>query len=193
MNVLSCQYKFYGYEVSRMHVYCGEEPRCDRGVFIAEGAFVIGRVEIGRDSSVFYNAVVRGDVNSITIGAETNIQDNCTLHVTVRNPLRIGNMVTIGHNAVIHGCTIGNNVLIGIGAIVLDGAVIGDNSIVAAGSLVAPGKQYSPQSMIMGTPAKRIRSVTDAEIERIRETSRGYLRTKEGHRTGLRKRGPVHW
>lgn len=164
-----------------MMSYCGEKPYCGEGVFIAEGAFVIGKVIVGRDSSIFYNSVVRGDVNSITIGFNTNIQDNCTLHVTGTYSLKIGDGVTVGHNVVLHGCTIGNNVLVGIGAIVLDGAEIGDDSVVAGGSLVAPRKTYPVKSLIMGSPAKVVRSLTEEEIERNRETARKYIETKERH------------
>lgn len=168
-----------------MIAYCKEKPRCGKGVFIAEGAFVIGRVVIGPDSSVFYNTVIRGDVNTITIGSETNIQDNSTLHVSGNFPLIIGDGVTVGHNAVVHGCTVSDNVLVGIGAVVLDGVKIGENSIVAAGSLVPPGKEYPPGSMIMGSPAKRVRSLSEEEIENIRKTARVYLDTKEKHLTEL--------
>ena len=167
--------------------YKGIVPECGEGVFIAEGAFVIGKVKIGSNSSVFYNSVVRGDVNQISIGEDTNIQDNCTLHVTSRYSLTIGDGVTVGHNVVLHGCTIGDNVLVGIGAIVLDAVEIGDNSVVAAGSLVAPGKKYPPNSLIMGSPAKVIRSLEKEDIEKNRMLAATYLDTKEQHQTEIRK------
>ena len=170
-----------------MFSFYDEKPHCGEGVFIAEGAYVIGRVTIGRDSSVFYNSVVRGDVNSITIGEQTNIQDSCVLHVTDTFSLQIGSGVTAGHSVVLHGCTIGDNVLVGIGAIVLDGAVVGDDSIVAAGSLVAPGKEYPPGSMIMGSPAKVVRNLTEAEKDGIRTVAGKYLKTKKDHAVAVKK------
>ena len=161
------------------------EPLLGEGVFIAPGAFVFGKVQIGKNSSVFYNSVVRGDVNSIAIGAETNIQDNCTLHVSDTDSLVVGNGVTVGHNAVVHACRVDDNVLIGIGAIVLDGARIGKNSIVAAGSLVPPGKTYPPGSMIMGSPAKVTRELTAEEKENIKKTAQGYIKLKNKYLTDL--------
>ena len=161
--------------------YQGKIPRLGEGVFVAPGARVIGAVRIGRDSSVFYNSVVRGDVNEITIGSRTNIQDNCTLHVTGNHRLTIGDGVTVGHNVVLHGCTVGDNVLVGMGAVVLDGVVIEDDSIVAAGSLVPPGKHYPAGSLIMGSPATAVRPVREEEKEQNRAAAAGYLRTKENH------------
>ena len=156
----------------------GKEPLIGKGVFIAPGAFVLGKVQLGEDSSVFYNSVVRGDVNSIIIGSETNIQDNCMLHVSRVHTLEVGNGVTIGHNAVVHGCRVEDNVMIGIGAIVLDGAVIGKDSIVAAGSVVPPGKVYPPGSMIMGSPAKVTRDLTPEDKAYIKRTGEGYIELK---------------
>ena len=160
----------------------------EQGVFIARGAFVFGQVQIGTDSSVFYNSVVRGDVNSITIGADTNIQDNCTLHVSDTDCLVVGNGVTVGHNAVVHACHVEDNVLIGIGAIVLDGAIIAKDSIVAAGSLVPPGKTYPPGSMIMGSPAKVTRKLTTEEKENIKKTAQGYITLKNKYLIDLKGR-----
>jgi len=157
----------------------GKEPLIGDGVFVAPGAFVLGEVQIGKDSSVFFNSVVRGDVNSIVIGSETNVQDNCMLHVSSAYSLEVGNGVTIGHNAVVHGCSVGDNVMIGIGAIVLDGAVIGKDSIVAAGSLVPPGKVYPPGSMIMGSPAKVTRDLTPEDKAFITRTGEGYIKLKD--------------
>ena len=161
-----------------MTIFNGKEPLLGEGVFIAPGALVSGEVEIGDDSSVFYNTVIRGDVNSIAIGSETNIQDNCTLHVSSTYSLEVGSGVTVGHNAVVHGCKVGDNVMIGIGAIVLDGAVIGRDSIVAAGSLVPPGKVYPPGSMIMGSPAKVTRELTVDDKAFITKTGKGYIKLK---------------
>lgn len=161
--------------------YQGKIPSLGEGVFVAPGARVIGAVRIGQDSSVFYNSVVRGDVNEITIGSRTNIQDNCTLHVTSRHRLTVGDGVTVGHNVVLHGCTVGNNVLVGMGAVVLDGVVIENDSIVAAGSLVPPGKHYPAGSLIMGSPATAVRLVRQEEKEQNRAAAAHYLITKENH------------
>jgi len=161
-----------------MKSFEGIEPMLAEGVFIAPGALVLGKVQLGKDSSVFYHSVVRGDVNSISIGSETNIQDNCTLHVSGSCNLKVGNGVTVGHNAIVHACSVEDNVLIGIGAIVLDGARIAKDSIVAAGSLVPPGKTYPPGSMIMGSPAKVTRELTTEEKENINKTAQGYITLK---------------
>ena len=161
--------------------YSGKKPQLGEEVFIAPGSFVIGDVTVGADSSVFYGSVVRGDVNSITIGSGTNIQDNCTLHVTDDLPLTIGSGVTVGHNAVVHACTVGDNVLVGIGAIVLDGAVVENDCIVAAGSIVTPRKRFPAGSMIMGSPARVVRSLTEQELAGIKATAAGYIRTKNNH------------
>ncbi|NNK95574.1 MAG: gamma carbonic anhydrase family protein [Desulfobacterales bacterium] len=161
-----------------MKSFEGIEPLLEKGVFIAPGAVVLGKVKIGKDSSVFYHSVVRGDVNSITVGSQTNIQDNCTLHVSGTCSLKVGNGVTVGHNAIVHACSVEDNVLIGIGAIVLDGAIIAKDSIVAAGSLVPPGKTYPPGSMIMGSPAKVTRKLTTEEKENIKKTAQGYIKLK---------------
>ena len=143
-------------------------------VFIAEGAKIIGDVELGEGSSVWYNAVIRGDSNPIVIGENTNVQDNAVLHVSHSHALKIGDYVTIGHGAIVHGCTIGNNVLIGMGAIVLDGAVIEDNCIIGAGALVTQNKKVSEGSLWLGNPAKWIRELTEMEISSIRENAEVY-------------------
>jgi carbonic anhydrase/acetyltransferase-like protein (isoleucine patch superfamily) len=158
--------------------YKDANPTFGKGVFIAPGARVMGEVHLGRDSSVFFNSVVRGDVNSITVGEETNIQDNCTLHVTEHHRLQVGSGVTAGHNAILHGCTVEDDVMIGMGAIVLDGAHIGSRSIVAAGSVVPPGKTYPGGSMIMGSPAKVVRELTEQDLDNIRGAARRYVSAK---------------
>ena len=144
-------------------------------VFLAPGSHVIGEVTIGENCGIWYNAVIRGDSNAITIGRNTNIQDNAVLHLDKEQPMKIGDNVTIGHGAIIHGCTIGNNVLIGMGAIVLNGAVIGDNCIVGAGSLVTQGKEIPAGSMLYGNPAKVVRSLTAEEIASITESAHHYV------------------
>lgn len=143
---------------------------------VMESAHVIGDVEIGEESSVWFNAVVRGDVNYIRIGKRTNIQDGCVLHVARRTlPLVIGDEVTVGHNATLHACTVGTRVLIGMGATVMDGAEIGDNSIVAAGSLVTPNTKIPEGSMVMGSPAKVKRELTEEEKRSVRDSAAHYV------------------
>lgn len=143
-------------------------------VYIAEGAKIVGDVTIGEDSSVWYNAVIRGDSNSIVIGENTNVQDNAVLHTSHSHALTIGDNVTIGHGAIVHGCTVGNNVLIGMGAIILDGAVIEDNCIIGAGALVTQGKVMSEGSLVLGNPAKIVREISEKEKESIIENANEY-------------------
>lgn len=128
--------------------------KIDESVFLAEGSIVTGDVTIGRDSGVWFNSVVRGDTERITIGERTNIQDCSVLHVDTGYPLTIGDDVTIGHRALVHGCTIGNNVIIGMGAIILNGAVIGDNCVIGAGSLVPQHKEIPAGTVAFGSPAQ---------------------------------------
>nr|WP_279233338.1 gamma carbonic anhydrase family protein [Acetobacterium tundrae] len=145
--------------------------------FIAKSADVVGKVTLGNYISIWFQTVIRGDVDTITIGDRTNIQDGTVVHVAPGYPTIIGNGVSIGHNAIIHGCEIGDNVLIGMGAIILNGAKIGDNSIVGAGSLVTQGKIYPPNSLIFGSPAKRIRDLNAEEVQSIRDNAEEYLDT----------------
>lgn len=142
--------------------------------FVAETADVLGNVKIGIGSSMWYGAVARGDMETITIGKHTNIQDNATVHVDTDEPCKIGDYTTVGHNAIIHGCTIGNNCLIGMGAIILNGAVIGDNSIIGAGSLITEQTIIPPNSLVIGSPGKVRRQVTEEEIKAIKENAVRY-------------------
>ena len=152
----------------------------DQDVLICEGARVSGDVTLGRGVNIWYNAVLRGDDGAITVGEDTNIQDCAVLH----EETRVGAGCTIGHGAIVHGCTVGNNVLIGMGAIVLNGANIGDDCIVGAGALVT-GKMDAPAgSMILGSPAKVARPLTEAEIASNRESAEGYLHAAEAYRRG---------
>jgi carbonic anhydrase/acetyltransferase-like protein (isoleucine patch superfamily) len=157
--------------------YKGRLPVVDPTAYVDESAQVIGDVEIGAESSVWMNVVVRGDVNSIRIGRRSNVQDLTIVHIMHdTHPTNIGDDVTIGHAAIVHGCTIGNRVLIGMGATLLNGATIGDDSIVAAGSLVTEEAKFPPRSMIMGSPAKLKRPLTDAEVATILEFSDNYVK-----------------
>ncbi|RLI79565.1 gamma carbonic anhydrase family protein [Archaeoglobales archaeon] len=140
-------------------------PKLGKDVFLAETATVIGDVEIGDFSSVWYNAVLRGDLDKIRVGRYTNIQDNTVVHVDRGFPVEIGDYVVIGHSAVIHGCVIGDNVMIGMNSCILNGAHVSERSIVAAGAVVT-GKKYPPNSVLMGVPARVVREITDEEFER---------------------------
>lgn len=150
-----------------LYSYKQSEPKLQDSTYIAPGAQVIGDITLGADSSVWHNCVLRGDVNSITIGSKTNIQDLSMLHVTEESALVLGNNITIGHSVTLHACTIGDFALIGMGATVLDMATIGHHSIVAAGSVVTPGKSFPANSMIMGAPAKVVRELTTEEIKML--------------------------
>lgn len=154
----------------------GVRPILGQDVYVAETAVVVGDVHIGDQSSLWFGAVVRGDCFPIRIGKRTNVQDNAVVHVTGGlAKTTIGDDVTIGHAAVVHGCTLGDRCLIGIGSVVLDGAVIGDDSLVAAGALVTPGTQVPPRSVVLGRPARVTRTLGDKDLERIRLGASSYL------------------
>lgn len=143
-------------------------------VKIFPGAKIKGEVSIGNSSSIWYNAVIRGDIELITIGKYSNIQDNCVLHSTLGFPLDVGDYVSVGHAAVLHGCKINNNCIIGMNATLLNGSVIGKNSIVGAGSVVTEGKKFPEGSIIIGIPAKAVRQLSPEEIEKIRKNALNY-------------------
>lgn len=151
-------------------------PSIGNHVFIASTAVIVGDVSVGDFSSIWFNSVVRGDINHIIIGNYSNIQDNCVLHVRKdRFPLLIGDYVTVGHGVIAHGCEIKSNTLLGIGSIVLDGAVINESSIVGAGSLVPPGFIVPSGKLVVGSPCKVIRDLTEEEITSIQELSANYI------------------
>ena len=164
----------------------GISPTIGSNVYLSPSVQVIGDVVIGDSANIWFNAVLRGDVNSIHIGANTNIQDLSMLHVTGKDPLIIGSNVTVGHSAILHACTVGDGSLIGMGAKVLDGAVIGARSLVAAGSIVPPGKSYPENSFIMGTPAKRVRGLTKEEISEYSEHYKTYITLAKEYKSSLR-------
>lgn len=150
--------------------------KIDENSKIFPGAHVLGDVEIGKDSSIWYGAVVRGDVAAIKIGNNSNVQDNCVLHSTEGLTLSIGDNVTIGHGAVVHGCVVEDNVLIGMNATILNGAHIAKNSIVGAGAVVSEGKEFPEGSLILGVPAKAIKDLSSEQIESIQENADHYGR-----------------
>ena len=162
--------------------YRGQKPRLGARVFVDASAQVIGDVELGEDASVWMNTVIRGDVNAIRLGARTNVQDSCVLHVSSADPTVLGEEVTVGHSATLHGCRIERRCLIGIGAIVLNGAVVGEESIVAAGSLVPEGMAIPPRSLAVGAPAKVRRELTDEERAGLRRYAESYVGYKETYR-----------
>jgi gamma-carbonic anhydrase len=153
----------------------GKEPQFGKNCFLAETAVVVGEVVMGDNCTVWFNAIVRGDVHSITIGDNTNIQDGAVIHCTYQKAKTvIGNNVSVAHNAIVHGCTIEDNVLIGMGAIVMDDAVIGTESVIAAGAVVLPGTQVEPGSIYAGTPARKVKDIGPEMKEVILRTARNY-------------------
>lgn len=165
------------------------KPTIPDSCFIEDTAVVIGDVVMGEDCSVWFNAVIRGDVNHIRIGNRTNVQDLCMLHVTHdTHPLIIGNEVTIGHSVVLHGCTIKDRVLVGMGAIIMDGAVIGEDSVVGAGALVVEGTVVPPKSVILGSPGRVRRGASDAELAWIKESAANYVKYSRQYLSDSSKR-----
>ena len=157
-----------------VHAIGNRKPSVKGAIFIAWNAEVAGDVTLGENTSVWFNATIRGDMEAITVGNGTNVQDNAVLHVDTDRPLKIGSGVTIGHAAILHGCTVGNDCLIGMASVILNGAVIGDESVVAAGALVTEGKVFPPRSLIMGSPATAVRQVDDALLAKTRKNSLTY-------------------
>jgi carbonic anhydrase/acetyltransferase-like protein (isoleucine patch superfamily) len=153
----------------------GFTPQIGKNCFLAENCVVVGEVSMGENCTVWFNAVVRGDVHSITIGNNTNIQDGAIIHCTYQKAKTvIGNNVSIAHNAIVHGCTLEDNVLVGMGAIIMDDAHIGSNSVIAAGAVVLPGTKVESGSVYAGVPAKRVKDISDEMKEVILRTSRNY-------------------
>jgi len=171
-----------------IHTLGDSKPVVENGCFVAENASVIGRVRIGSDSSVWFGSVVRGDVEQITIGERTNVQDLAVLHVDTSYDLTVGDDVTIGHRAVVHGCTVRDRVLVGMGAIIMNGAVIGEDCIVGAGAIVTEGTEIPPRSLVLGVPAKLKRQLTDDEIASILKNAEHYAqKAREYIDAGLSK------
>ena len=152
----------------------GHTPKLDPNCWVASNAVIVGKVELKKNSNIWFNSVLRGDVEPITIGEGSNIQDGSVLHTDPGYPLKIGKNVTVGHLVMLHGCTIGDNSLIGIGAVILNNAKIGKNCIVGAKALVTENKDISDNSLIMGSPGKIVRQVTDEEVESIKKNAERY-------------------
>jgi carbonic anhydrase/acetyltransferase-like protein (isoleucine patch superfamily) len=152
------------------------KPKLGKGIYLARGAMVLGDVTLGDYSSVWYNAVLRGDINRIVVGHHSNIQDNAVLHLADDFPCLVGNYVTVGHSAVVHACTVGDEVLIGMGAIILDGAIIGRQSLIGAGALVTQGTKIPPGSLVLGSPAKVVRALTKPERSGLKYWAEKYVK-----------------
>ncbi len=160
---------------NQLDTFLRQEPQLGQDVYIATGAIVLGDVQLGDHSSVWYNAVLRGDINRIVVGHHTNIQDNAVLHLADDFPCVLGNYVTVGHSAVVHACEIGDEVLVGMGAIILDGAVVGEQSIIGARALVTQGTKIPPGSMVLGSPAKVVRPLTEKERAGLKYWAEKYV------------------
>lgn len=167
---------------ARILPFLGRMPRIASDAWVAPGASVIGDVELGAGSSIWYACVLRGDVHQIRIGARSNVQDGAVLHVTRdRYSTEIGQEVTIGHRAVVHGCQVGDGALIGIGAIVLDGARVGEGALVGAGAVVVPGAEIPPRTLVVGTPARPVRLLSDEELAEQRQRTLSYVELARKH------------
>ncbi len=164
-------------------------PQVHPTAFVADSAQVVGRVTLGEGSSVWFNTVIRADNEPMTIGAGSNIQDGSVLHSDTGFPLSVGERVTVGHQVVLHGCTVGDESLIGIGAVVLNGAKIGKHCLVGAGSLVTEGKEFPDGSMILGSPAKVVRQLTPEQIDGLRRSAQHYIANAQRFQAGLKKVG----
>ncbi len=164
-----------------------DAPQLATGAWVADSAQVIGRVALGADASVWFGAVLRGDNEWITIGARSNVQDGSVLHTDMGSPLTLGDDVTIGHQAMLHGCTIGDGSLVGIQAVVLNGAQIGRNCLVGAGSLVTEGQVFPEGSLILGSPARLVRVLAPAQLERLRAGAAHYVHNARRYREQLQR------
>lgn len=171
----------------------GKKPVTGEALFIADSAEINGDVEFAQDVSIWSGVVIRADINILRIGKMTNIQEGVIIHVDIDTPTHIGERVTIGHGAILHGCVVRDSCLIGIGAIILDGAEIGDHTIIAAGSLVPPGKKIPPNSMVMGSPGKVVRQLTEDEVLGLERHAENYVKLAKAHRelTERTLRNPV--
>jgi carbonic anhydrase/acetyltransferase-like protein (isoleucine patch superfamily) len=170
-----------------IYTFDGRRPHIGPDAYVAETATVLGRVTLGARASVWFGATVRGDNDDITIGAGSNVQDGAVLHVDPGYPMRVGERVSIGHQAMLHGCTIGDGTLIGIQAIVLNGAVIGPDCLVGAGALVTEGKQFPARSLIFGSPAKVMRELTDQDLLMLKGAAASYIERSARYSASLQR------
>ena len=175
------------YALPMIHAIGNEIPDIDKSAFVAHNAEVAGKISIAAGASIWFSATLRGDMEGIEIGENSNVQDSATLHVEHDRKCVVGRNVTIGHNAVVHACTVGDECLIGMGAIVLSGAVIGDGSIIGAGALVTEGKEIPPRSLVVGSPGKVIRQVSDEQIEKIMANAKEYCGLAKKAKTEYRE------
>lgn len=164
-------------------------PEIDPSAYISESATITGKVTIGTDASIWPNATIRGDNERITIGTRSNVQEGCVLHTDPGYPLTIAEDVTIGHQAMLHGCTIASGALIGIQAVILNNAKIGKNCLVGAGALITEGKEFPDNSLIIGSPAKAVRTLTDEDIARMHANTANYVERGKRFKTSLKKVG----
>ena len=171
-----------------MNSYANHEPKIDPSVFVADSAAIIGDVEIGEGSSVWFGAVIRSDGDIIRIGKNVNVQDGVIIHEDEGDPVTIGDNVTIGHRAIVHGCSVGSNVMIGMGAILLNGCVIGDNCVIGAGALVTGGTLVPEGSLVLGAPAKTIKPLSDALRDDIHLTVQEYVDLAQDYKNGYYKK-----
>jgi carbonic anhydrase/acetyltransferase-like protein (isoleucine patch superfamily) len=171
----------------RLSQFLSKRPTVGKGVYIAPGAIVLGDVTIGDHSSIWCNAVLRADINFIKIGHHTNLQDTCVVHLADEFPCVVGNYVTVGHGVILHACTVADEVLVGMGAVIMDGVSIGAQSLIGAGALVVPGTQVPAGSVVLGTPAKVVRSLSPAERGQLRQWAEKYVRASGYYL----KHGPV--
>lgn len=170
-----------------IYQYGEHRPELHDDVYVAETADVIGQVTLGRGASVWYQAVLRGDTDHLEVGEESNIQDGAVLHADPGFPLRVGKGVTVGHQAMLHGCTIGDGSLVGIQAVILNGAVIGENCLVAAGAVVKEGAEFPAGSLIVGAPARVVRELSEEAIEGLRKNAAGYVERGRLHASQLKR------
>jgi len=177
---------------ARLDRFLRQPPRLGQSVFIAKGATVIGDVTLGNDASVWYGAVLRGDINRIEVGEGTNIQDNAVVHLADDHPAILGRYVTVGHSAVVHACTVGDECLIGMGAVVLDGAEIGAQCLIGARALVTPGTKIPPGSMVLGSPGKVVRALSESERAGLKYWADKYVANARYHlEHGISIGGPL--
>ena len=164
-------------------------PNIDPSAYIADAANIIGNVDIAANASIWFGVTIRGDNENIRIGENSNVQEGCILHTDPGYPLTIGNNVTVGHQAMLHGCTIGEGALIGIQAVILNGAKIGKNCLVGAGALVTEGKEFPDNSLIIGSPAKAVRTLSEEDIAHLHENTDGYVKRGKFFKANLKRIG----